>query len=380
MGQYIFGKYDPRLVGDSKKTLLKSSLYKTEDYISQGYEPRTGGDGVLYTWRNTPIAFWDVPTLNRMVFSKELWEALLSNEYLKASLESKSHWGEASHADRDEMLFKEVAIRVTDFRIADNNLVLGDVDLMDTPNGLTIYACAKTGRAGNSSRGFGELSDRPDGLREVVVSEYTHIGWDAVTFPAVPDAHMTVADERAFAVKELGGMSDRLRSMIRDAHERHPDDLGLSNLWNSLGGETRKSFNVNALRSTLIAHEVKKRYSTLQSGRRGAIMSMAGVKFNRMDAIRNLLSRVPELLSRRFNVEVFWDSSSPIVDAGLSKSGRFLKWNTTFSFNGVKKSVLFTEDSDGVLFIDVDGKRVIGPFKMGRFDAVMLEHLYRSLT
>jgi hypothetical protein len=267
MKQYIFGRYDPRLVDDSRKKLIKSSIYKSTDFISQGYTPRQGGSGVLYTWENTPIAFWDVPTLNQMTFRRGLWEMLLENEYLRASLEGRCHWGEAFHATCDEMRFPDVAIRVTDFHVDRDNLVLGDVDLMDTPNGLTIYSCVKTGRAGISSRGFGELEDLKNGLKDVIPDDYQHIGFDCVTFPAVPAAHMTLVEQSAMATKELGSLSDHLRGLIEQAYESDPGSQILRELYSAVGGPRRKSFNMrNAVVTALVAHRLHSGVTSLNFG------------------------------------------------------------------------------------------------------------------
>jgi hypothetical protein len=193
----------------------------------------------LYTWKDTPLAFYDVPTLNDMVFPLALWEKLLENPYIKAALESKSHWGEAFHADSDEMKIPQVCIRVNNFYPTENNLIVGDVDLMDTPNGLIAYALAKTGRIGNSSRGYGELLPmRGSQLKEVSVPDYVHIGWDAVAFPAVPNCHMSLAEEASLATTELGSLTEELKRMVRSAVDRFPEDGRLLEMYGLLSGKT----------------------------------------------------------------------------------------------------------------------------------------------
>jgi hypothetical protein len=172
------------------------------------------------------------------------------------------------------MRFPEIAIRVTDFHLDRDNLVLGNVDLMDTPNGLTIYSCVKTGRAGISSRGFGELRDADNGLRDVVPEDYQHIGFDCVTFPAVPAAHMSLVDQSAMATKELGSLSDHLRGLIEQAYESNPGSQILRELYSAVGRPARKRFNVqNALASAMVAHRLHSGVTSLSSGRRRGILS-----------------------------------------------------------------------------------------------------------
>lgn len=237
MGQWIRGSFfTAKSFNEKRKMLLKSSMYKETDHIDEGYKPSTGGTGVLYEWKNVPLAYYDIPTLNNMVFSRKLWESIHENQFIKASMENKCFWGEAFHADSYEVLIPNVAIRVNDFHCDDNNMVLGDVDLMDTPNGLIIYSLAKTGRIGNSSRGFGDLVDRNDGMQDVDVDSYIAVDWDCVTFPAVPNCMCmsTVNDtaEQSYkASKELGTLEEQLRSSINEAYEKDSSNSMISQLY-----------------------------------------------------------------------------------------------------------------------------------------------------
>lgn len=154
---------------------------------SEGQETRK--PGVLYSWVDIPIAYWDIPTLNNMIFSRELWEQI--HQDFKSSLETGCHWGESGHSPESEINLSKVACRVTDFHCADNNVVLGNVDILDTATGRDMYALAKAGTLGLSSRGFGVLEERRDGTQIVVPSEYRHVCWDLVAVPAVPVAVMS---------------------------------------------------------------------------------------------------------------------------------------------------------------------------------------------
>jgi hypothetical protein len=213
-----------------------------------------------------------------MVFSKELWENLLENSYLRRSIEDGSFYGGSQHRDADEVTFGEVACRVTKFWIGENNLVLGDVDILNTPNGVIVYTLAKISRVGISSRGFGELVDRPDGLKEVDPDQYTHVCWDMVTFPAVPDASMTLVEGDTLPSKELQSMSADLRSLIREAYDRSPENKPLQRLFLASGGVQKTFSGISRadLQTALIAHSLRKKsYSGLHSGKRSSIVSMA---------------------------------------------------------------------------------------------------------
>jgi hypothetical protein len=266
MKQYIFGGCAPVSLNKQSKSFLTSFASRVDDYAIESKVSDVGP--VLCSFRSVPIAFWDIPTLNMMVFGKRLWEDLLSNAYLKKSLEEGSHYGCSAHQDTDQIDLKDVAGRVTKFWLGDSNFVLGDVDILNTPCGVVVYTLAKISRVGISSRGFGELRDIGGGLKEVVPEEYTHVCFDFVNFPAVPDAGMTmITGDRSLPTKELDSMSENLRGLVRDAYDRSPGDPALSDLYTALGLNSRKSImEKNAVLTALVSHGF--RYRSLFSGKK----------------------------------------------------------------------------------------------------------------
>ena len=223
----------------SCQKLIKSSVYKTEDNVAQGYKPTTEGNGVLYSWKNKPLAYYDIPTLNNMIFSKHLWESIHENPFIKAALDNHCFWGEDQHRDDSEVKLCNTAIRVNDFHVDENNLIAGDIDLMDTPVGLTIYSLAKTGAIGNSSRGFGDLDDIGNGLTNVREDTYLAVSWDCVGFPAVPQClgMYTVdnAPDLTQSVLDLDkGLREQITSAIEEAYQKNPTNDWIAAMFNSL--------------------------------------------------------------------------------------------------------------------------------------------------
>src|SRR5574344_934320 len=106
--------FSAKTFSDTKSKLIKSGLMKSEDQIMQGYKPEQNDTGVLYSWKNMPIAYYDIPTLNNMIFSKKLWESIHENPFIKAALDNHCYWGEDQHRDNSEVLLEHVAIRVND--------------------------------------------------------------------------------------------------------------------------------------------------------------------------------------------------------------------------------------------------------------------------
>lgn len=249
--------------------IIKSSVYKAQDNVEQGYKPNGEGTGVLYSWKNKPLAYYDVPTLNDMIFSRKLWEQIRSNPFIVAALENNCFWGEDRHRDSSEVLFENVALRINDFHVDSDNMILGDVDLMDTCRGQTIYALAKTGAIGNSSRGFGNLWDRTGkyvidqnhpqiGLADVMEDDYLAVSWDAVSFPAVPNClQMRVADDKNDLTQSVlnmeKGLREKIASAIEDSYQKNPNNEWISYMFNSL-----KQFDNHDKKTFLMASSFNK--------------------------------------------------------------------------------------------------------------------------
>jgi len=297
--QWIFGKASPISLSAQGKQLLKSSKCIVSDFVGDSGSPR---DGILCTFKNVPVAFWDVPTLNQMVFSRKLWECLLENQYLKQSMENGSHWGESKHADRDEVYLDEVACRVNNFWLGDKNIVYGDVDIPDTPKGHIVYNLSKISRVGISSRGFGELRDMDKGLKEVIPDQYMHVCWDMVAFPAVPDAHMTLITGDS-PYEETLTMSTELRNLINEAYQRNPHDKALQKLVSNgklIHPSKSSDISIVDLETAVLSHGLKKLavrgYTPLYSKGRSGIMSAGGTRSIVEGIHKSLVKRYPDLV------------------------------------------------------------------------------------
>lgn len=232
--------FSAKTFSDTKSKLIKSGLMKQEDYILQGYKPEMDNMGVLYSWKNMPIAYYDIPTLNNMVFSKKLWESIRENPFIKAALDNHCFWGEDCHRDSSEVLLENVVIRINDFWIGEDNLVLSNLDLMDTPKGNLIYSLAKTGMIGTSSRGFGDLIDIGNGLTRVDEDTYLAVSQDTVSVPAVPRCLQLCtsgdnAPDLTQSVLDLEkGLREQITSAIEEAYEKNPTNDWIAAMFNSL--------------------------------------------------------------------------------------------------------------------------------------------------
>lgn len=248
-GVWIKGSfYSAKSFADKKSNLIKSGLLKTEDFIMQGYKPEQNDTGILYSWHNMPIGYYDIPTLNNMVFSEKLWmESMHENQFVKAALQNKAFYGEDCHRDNSEIFLENVVLRVDDWWKGPENQILADVSLLDTPKGLIVYNIAKSGMVGTSSRGFGDLIDIGNGLTRVDEDSYLTVSQDAVCFPAVPSAFCLntanqVINQSSDALQDLEkGLREQITSAIEEAYEKNPMNEWIKTMFNSLHLEEKQT-------------------------------------------------------------------------------------------------------------------------------------------
>ena len=280
-GVWIKGSFfSAKSFAEKKTNLIKSGLMKTEDFIMQGYKPEQNDTGILYHWDNMPIGYYDIPTLNNMVFSKKLWmESMHENQFVKAALENKAFYGEDCHRDNSEVFLENVVLRVNDWWADENQGILASVDLLDTPKGLIVYNIAKSGMVGTSSRGFGDLVDIGSGLTRVDEDSYLTVSQDAVCFPAVPSAFCLntgndVVNQSAGALNDLEtGLREQITSAIEEAYEKDPLNEWIAAMFNALNIKDKQA-KVFPLASSV---SLKNKYPTTKSVR-NAIKKYPSVK------------------------------------------------------------------------------------------------------
>jgi hypothetical protein len=103
------------------------------------------------------------------------------------------------------------------------------------------------------------------------------------------------------------------------------------------------------------------------------IMSMRDSGFTRNDIIENLRKQVPVRIWKMSGLEVSWDFGTPRSVGGV------IQWESVFSLNGHRKSVLFKEGVDEKLSVYVDGVLILGPILMETFKAGSYKQFIRRL-
>lgn len=138
-------------------------------------------------------------TRNNRLYSRELWERVLSSDAVRELLETKTMFGEPDHPmdveNRLEVHIPYVSHIVRDPKIDyKTNTVKGYLDILDTPYGRIIKTLVDYGcTLGVSSRGSGELISQ--GNQDIVdPDKYLFITWDIVARPSNVEARVDEID------------------------------------------------------------------------------------------------------------------------------------------------------------------------------------------
>jgi hypothetical protein len=125
----------------------------------------------------------DIPTANRRVYPRSLWERELQK--LLPKMKANEVYGELDHPADGMTKLSRVSHLVTNIDIQDDGLIIGEaVILPDTRNGKQLMAILKNGgKIGVSSRGFGSVVPDEQG-NDVVQDDFQLMTWDFVADPA----------------------------------------------------------------------------------------------------------------------------------------------------------------------------------------------------
>lgn len=125
------------------------------------------------------LSDWDF-NRNGRVYPKELWENVVSSDYVKEMINSHGLVGELDHPeDRLEISLQNVSHVINDMWI-DGDKLMGVIDILPTPNGKIVNELLDYGtEIGISSRGAGSV-----GANNVVDPDYQFVTFDFVARPS----------------------------------------------------------------------------------------------------------------------------------------------------------------------------------------------------
>lgn len=157
----------------------------------------------------------DVLNQNGRIYPRHVLEREIRN-YQKFIAENRA-LGECDHPDASVVNLKNVSHIIREASMDEKGVVLGIVELLDTPSGKILQSLVESGvKLGISSRGVG--STKKQGDYQVVQDDFQLICWDMVSEPSTPGAFMlpegktvTNAD-----LKRIFNKSDRVDRIINE--------------------------------------------------------------------------------------------------------------------------------------------------------------------
>lgn len=266
----------------------------------------------------------DVPTQNKRLYSRRLTEREV-RKLTENEIASNGLYGELDHPSDGKTKFQRVSHRIVGLRIEGDGRVVGKARVLNTPNGRIIKAIVEDGGSlGVSSRGFGSVTQRQDGVQEVG-EDFRLKTYDIVVDPAMktarPDLTYEAMMEDVDWVNELKDefpeVLDALREDVRDkeadtAKKSAADlvDEAVKAAENRVRAEMTEKFgkNLQEQLTTLrgeVAEELKEQFS--QDPRNGGAVA--------------ILERVAEVVSA-FNPD---PDSKAVKDALKAKDRKIAK-------------------------------------------------------
>jgi hypothetical protein len=135
----------------------------------------------------------DVPTQNGRTYPRGVYEREVKK--LQESVASRRAFGELDHPEDGKTKLSRVSHVITKLEIDRNGVVIGEAEILNTPNGQTLKAILDAGaEVGVSSRGFGSTKQMPDGS-QVVGEDFTLRSFDFVADPAMKSAYPQIFAE-----------------------------------------------------------------------------------------------------------------------------------------------------------------------------------------
>lgn len=152
---------------------------------------------------------------NGRVYPRDILEREIRN-YQKFIMENRS-LGECDHPDSSVISLQKVSHIVRSAEMDQDGVVMGTIELLDTPCGKIAQSLVESGvKLGISSRGVG--STKKQGDYAVVQPDYILLCWDLVVDPSTPNAFL-LPEGRKILPAELNqalNRSDRISRILNE--------------------------------------------------------------------------------------------------------------------------------------------------------------------
>jgi hypothetical protein len=250
----------------------------------------------------------DLPTENRRVYGRGLWEREIGR--MNKSVSERKVMGELDHPADGRTQLSRVSHIITGLELGQDGLVVGEAEILDTDRGRNLKALLQSGaRIGVSSRGYGSVKSDDKG-NDVVQEDYRLLTFDFVADPADSNAYPDVFFEgKEF---EMSGLKTLTEAELRT---ERPDLIESV----EKAAVTKAAFQTEAtVRSSLeetfqknLAEAVEKSKEEIRENVRGELLSdpaVAGAKAA-LEKVRSvlrpfILPEDAEAVVRKFEEEI----------------------------------------------------------------------------
>jgi hypothetical protein len=195
----------------------------------------------------------DVPTQNGRTYPRGVYSREIKK--LQESVAARRAFGELDHPEDGKTKLSRVSHVITKLEIDKNGVVMGEAEILNTPNGQTLKAILEAGaEVGVSSRGFGSTRALPDGS-QMVGEDFALRSFDFVADPAMKTAYPQIFAEdidveftESNLLDEFPQLAEGLKAQAFAAAKRDAEsalDKIVSERESSVRSEMRESFEKN---------------------------------------------------------------------------------------------------------------------------------------
>lgn len=221
----------------------------------------------------------DVPTQNGRTYPRGVYEREIKK--LQESVNSRRAFGELDHPEDGKTKLSRVSHVITKLEIDKNGVVIGEAEILNTPNGQTLKAILDSGaEVGVSSRGFGSTRSLPDGS-QMVGEDFTLRSFDFVADPAMKSAYPQIFSEDVDTDFPAGVDLDEYPQLAEDIRNRER--------------EIAKREAEAAVSTMIEANEEKVRAEMREAFEKQLSEAIVGVRESVTEGLREEFSADPEI-------------------------------------------------------------------------------------
>lgn len=171
---------------------MKQLLIETSIFVPEMFDDNY--NGTKLTKVRGPFQRANIVNGNNRIYRKE--PLAKEVERLQEKVKMRALYNQLDHPNSSEISLKDACALTTKLEMQDD-LVVGECELLTTPNGLLLkelFNCKAS--VGISSRAMGSLVESTEVPNCMEVADLSIICWDFVGEPSVPGCYMTIAEAK----------------------------------------------------------------------------------------------------------------------------------------------------------------------------------------